>query len=282
MARASWKANVYVGPARGYVRVAAYAAYNDDKESPFKTLSNCHHEPIAQIRQCRVCGRVLGSADCEMGVKVGDSYAVFTGEERRACKAMRDGILEIDSFVSRDEFVNTDFLPHIERMFYLAPQDASDGITLGILQSAVDDMVGIGRMNMGSSSNCRDRVVAILFKERMAFTLRYKEDIRANETKATTPVDLPGLKQHVAFAKRLVNAMKDTLDMGVYYDSTATLEAQMISERQLGITTTKRIEPEPVPEVVNLLEALEQGAMAAEHKKATKKKSSTAAARKVA
>ncbi|WP_254511467.1 non-homologous end joining protein Ku [Anatilimnocola floriformis] len=269
--RASWKGNLSFGLVS--FAVEAFNAINREQgDIHFHQLHAECHRRIQYQKVCPMHGEV-SNEDIVSGYEYRKGkYVEIAAEELEAIKTRRDRALSIDTFV---EPSTVDPVYFDGRMYYLMPAAASASEPYAVMVQAMtkENRYGVGSVVMfGKEQLAMVRAVEGVLHLVM---LNFDEEIRApQQMKAELQKSRPAERQ-VSLARALIrNWFKQEFDFTKYDDEYMKRVSRLIKSKVAGKDVVAPKDPEPEPDVINLMEALKRSVetQTGKRKKTTRKR----------
>jgi len=276
--RASWKGQLRFGLVSIGVQ-ALNTHVQEGSEVHFHMLHAKCHSRIEYHKVCPIHGEV-GNDEIVSGYQYGrNRYVEFDPDELDNLRTESEKALTIDTFIAPDA---VDPLYFDGRMYYLLPSGAEAQEAYGVFQEAMSrqERWGVGQIVFSG----KEQLVVVRPLDHILHMamLNYDSEIRKSETFGSALVRPHITPKKLKLAEDLIRNWSDeSFDLSDYEDMYTKKVKQLIEAKIEGRDIVAPEEDEE-PQVVNLLEALEQSLARAggEHRRGAKKsKSKTTRAR---
>ena len=251
--RASWRGQLRFGLVSFEVQ-AINAQIKEQSEIHFHLLHEPDHQRIHYAKVCPKHGEVPNEEIVEGYEYAKGKYVEFDKEELDIWRTEQERALNIDAFVSPEEI---DPIYFDGRMYYLIPAGANSSEPYSLLQAAMEKKERWGVGQVVFSGREQFAVVRPLDGVLSMAMLNYDAEIR-KPTELKSEFSRPRLapaKQRLA--EGLVTKWQDgEFDFAAYKDGYRQKVKEAVAAKKKGVEITPPEEEEP--EVINLMEALQQ------------------------
>ena len=261
-ARPYWKG--YLKLALVSCPIAVYTGTSSSERVSFRQINKKTGNRLRQQLVDEVTREPVESEDKGRGYEYSKgAYLLVEDEELDAVEIESNQIIEIDSFVPREQ-VDERFL---DSPYYIAPDDKVGQDAFAVIREAMRDkgMVALGRIVLAK----RERVIMLQpwDKGLIGTTLRYPYEVR--DTKEYFD-DIPDVKlapDMLKLAEHILETKEGDFDPSRFVDHYEEAVVDMLKKKQAGVPASRgHAAPRPA-NVVNLMDALRRSV--AEEKRAT-------------
>jgi len=248
MPRSIWNGTISFGLA--HVPIKLYSA----TESKTVSFHEVHMSDGARIEHRRICskeGKEVPYKEVVKGFEVSeDEYVVLEKDEVKVAAGARGKVIELEDFVPEDQIDAVFF----DKTYYVGCRD--DGEAYRVFREALKQAkrVGIGRFTFHD----REYLAAVrpLDGVLALHTMRFHDEVvDAGELDVSIPRKGPS-KQEAKMAEQLVDSLHSRFDPKKYKDTYREAVLDLIDRKAKG-KKIERVEPEPLEETSDLLDALQ-------------------------
>ncbi len=262
--RAIWKGHIQFSLVT--IPVKVFSAVETAQRISFNQLHTEDFGRVAYDKRCKKCNKVLSGDEIVKGYEYEkDRYVIIDNADLEKVKVKSTKVIEIEGFVDADQVHPSLF----DAPYYAGPDGAVATKTYGVLQQVLRESgkLGVGRVVLRD----REDLVVIAPHEAgiLMYKLRYPKEIRSI---ATVPLldEVVVNEAYLASALMLVNEMTTTLaelDLRDRYNGALTDMVRAKVEGSEFVTAA-----EEQPEVMDIMDALEQSIKQAQAAKKPMKK----------
>jgi DNA end-binding protein Ku len=260
MPRASWKGFIRLSLVS--VPVQAFTANNTAESSV--TLNQLHaecHNRIRYQKTCPVHGEVPNEEIVRGYEYAKGQYAIIDLDELESLRSARDKSISIDRFFRPDDL---DVMFYAGRTYFLTPDGVAGQKPYALLQR------GMGDQNLFAIAQvvflAREQLVVLRpVGDLLAMSvLHFPAEVKSAETFAELVGKVDYSDEELKLTKTLIEATTaDQLQLDQYHDKYAERLSQLVEAKVAGkeIVTAP---DEPMPAVINLMDALKASVEAAQ------------------
>ena len=273
--RATWKG--YLKLSLVSCPIALYPATASNARVKFNTINSVTGNRLKQQMVDSVTGEVITETKAK-GYEIGkDQFLLVEDTELEALQVESSRVIEIDSFVPRDQID----MRYFDSPYYLAPDGKVGQDAFAVIREAMHgkEMVGIGRVVL--SSRERPIMLEAFGKGLRAMTLRYPYEVRGEAAYFENIADVKVDDELLQLADTIVTSKTTDFDPTAFVDRYEDALVEMLERKKAGKPIEKK-EAAPPANVVNLMDALKASVQAQGNAKPAKAETKTKKQKKVA
>jgi len=254
-ARPIWKGSIQFGLVNIPVQLETAVR---EKAVSFHLLSK---DGSCRLRRKLVCpdtGEEVNYSDTARGIEVAkDQYVLVDEKELDKLKPEKGRAIEIEQFVKLSDIDPIYF----DRVYYVTPGDGS-AKAYKLFYEALKESgrIGIARFVM------RDReyvaALRVMGDGIVLHTMHYADEVLSlDDTLPGTIAKAKPAAKEVQFARQLIDAMTDSLDLDKFKDDYRIQVENLIEQKRSGkktVAVKDDHDDEPIPRTINLMDALKR------------------------
>lgn len=249
-ARANWKG--YLKLSLVSCPVALYPATSSSSRVRFNTLNRATGNRVKQQYVDPDTQEVVEASDRVKGYEIAkNSYVMLEDEELDAIKIESTHTIDIDSFVPVEQVDRR----YLEVPYYIAPEGEVGAEAFAVIRDAMAQKgkAGLGRVVISR----RERIVLLepLGKGIMATVLRYKYEVRAEDSYFEDIPDLELPEEMLDLASHIIERKSGSFDPAAFEDRYENAMVELLNSKESG-APAPTIETRRPSNVVNIMDAL--------------------------
>ena len=248
-ARPTWKGHLKVSLVNIPIRV--FPATDSARSISFKQLhGECQHR-IQQKKWCPTCETEVDKTEIVKGYEFEKGrYVVLDDDDIAKVRSESTRVINLVRFTDAASIDAA----HLEKPYYLAPDDKVAADAFAVMREAMAGKPGIGKLALHG----REYLVVVQPRSRglVMYTLRHASELRRMDAIDDLD-DLPTAvsPDEVALAKQVIANFEGELDLSEFHDQYQADLRVIIDAKVAGQEVVAPVDEAP-PKVVNLMEAL--------------------------
>lgn len=257
MPRANWKGFLKVGELT--CPVALYTAASTSDRVAFHIISKSTQHRLRRRFVDRVTGEPVDDEAQVKGYEIGkDEYVVIEAGEIASALPAADKTLAVEAFLHIDDIDDV----YLDRPYYLAPADQTDGQAYAILSHGMRDRRVAALARTVLFRRMRNILIRPGQRGLIATTLHYNYEVRAAKQAFGSLKEVNVEGEMLDLAKHIIAGKSGAFDPAAFKDRYEDALAELVKAKLAGREFKARTPAAAGAKVISLLDALKKSAEA--------------------
>jgi DNA end-binding protein Ku len=249
-ARATWKGFLKISLVN--IPIKVFPATESSGSISFNQLHGECQTRIQQKRWCPHCNREVPNSEIVKGYEFEKGrYVIVTEDDFDKVRPESTRVIDLVQFAEASAIDPM----YVDRTYYLAPDGGMAADAFAVMRDGMQGKVGVGKLALYG----REYLVAVRPLERgiVMHTLHHAAEIRKiDQVEELGSVPEKVKPEEIKLARQVIQTFEQPLDLATYRDEYREGLQKIIDAKIAGEEVVSAAEPEAVPKVVNLMDAL--------------------------